>query len=189
MTKTPISLRVEDMTVFTRALSQQLGETSPSHLALMNMIARAAGFQNVQHVRSSAASSKRLAKQDTPVIADARSIEKTLKQFDNMGRLRQWPSKRSVQTLSLWALWSTLPASTHLNEPELNERLNAEHLFGDAATLRRAMVSCDLLTRKNDGTDYRRMEKEPPAEAKAVISAIHTRRNGRSGQMMDTGHA
>ena len=134
MTKTPISLRVEDMTVFTRALSQQLGETSPSHLALMNMIARAAGFQNVQHVRSSAASSKRLAKQDTPVIADARSIEKTLKQFDSMGRLRQWPSKRSVQTLSLWALWSTLPASTHFNEPELNERLNAEHLFAPLPT-------------------------------------------------------
>lgn len=180
MTKAPLSMCVDDMTVFTRVLSRQLGETSPSHLALMNMVARAAGFQNVQHMRSVSAAAKRLDNQTETAVADARSVERTLHQFDDYGRLLQWPARRSVQTLALWALWATLPANKVLDERAINDHLEEEHLFDDPATLRRTMISCGLLRRKRDGTDYRRIEQQPLAEAKAVISALSARRRARN---------
>ena len=179
MTKSHIPLRADDLTVFARKLSRQLGEASPSHLTLLNMIARAAGFQNVQHMRSVSAAEKRLAKQTGDFVADARSVERTLHQFDDIGRLRQWPSKRATQTLALWALWATLPANQSLDERAVNAHLAGEHCFEDAATLRRTMISCGLLTRKRDGTDYRRIERKPPADARAVIYALSARRRAR----------
>ncbi|MDX8353756.1 DUF2087 domain-containing protein [Cognatiyoonia sp. IB215182] len=189
MTKTPIPLRADDLTSFARALSQQLGEASPSHLTLMNMIARAAGFQNVQHMRSASAAERRLAKPDDSALTNARLVERTLHQFDDLGRLQQWPSKQAVQTLSLWALWSTLPANTHLNEPTVNALLDAEHLFEDVATLRRTMISCNLLTRNRDGTNYRRIEQKPPADAIAVIHVLTARRRRRRTANAEMDHA
>ena len=88
MTKRPVPLNVNDVTVFCRALSNQLGDTSPSHLALMNMIARAAGFQNMQHMRAATAAQSRLSQDAEQPIADARTVERTLTQFDTFGRLR-----------------------------------------------------------------------------------------------------
>ncbi|MEO0912919.1 MAG: DUF2087 domain-containing protein [Pseudomonadota bacterium] len=189
MTKTPLPLRVDDLTVFARALAQQLGETSPSHLTLMNMIARAAGFQNVQHMRSASAAEKRIARQVDAPIADARLVERALHQFDEVGRLRRWPSKRSIQTLALWALWAALPAHRPLKESAVNAVLAQEHLFEDVATLRRTMISCGLLTRKTDGTDYRRIEQKPPAEATAVIGALAARRRARAKAAEGLQHA
>lgn len=71
MPKTPLPLRADDLTVFVRALSKQLGDASPSHLTLMNMAARAAGYQNVRHMRSRHAAATRLVRAavDTPVDA------------------------------------------------------------------------------------------------------------------------
>lgn len=179
MSKTPVPLRVDDMTVFTRALTKQLGETSPSHLTLMNMVARAAGFQNVQHMRAASAAAKRMKNHQGEGVADARAVERTLFQFDPVGRLRQWPSRQKIQTLSLWALWATFPSQKALDERAVNDHFADKHLFEDPATLRRTMISCGLLTRNQDGTQYRRVEQKPPVEAKAVIHALSARRNKR----------
>jgi len=180
MTKTPVPLRVSDMTVFTRSLSQQLGETSPSHLTLMNIVARAAGFQNVQHMRAASAAARRLEDAPGDIITDARAVERTLHQFDQLGKLLRWPSKRSVQTLALWALWATLPSNASLSERTVNDIFDEEHHFQDSATLRRTMISCGLLTRQLDGTDYRRVEQKPPTEAKAIIRELSARRSTRA---------
>lgn len=179
MPKTPLPLRADDLTTFARTLSEQLGETSPSHLALMNMLARAAGYQNVQHMRAGHAASQRLDRITEEQPANPRAVERTLHQFDTYGRLRQWPSKRAVQTLALWALWGKLPAGRSLHEREVNDRLRKEHLFNDPATLRRTMISYGLLSRQKDGSDYRRIEQEPPAEAKALIRALAPRQRSR----------
>ena len=179
MTKTLLPLRADDLTTFTRALSRQLGPDGPSHLALMNMLARAAGFQNLQHLRAASAAQRRLDSHSEAPPADARQVERALHQFDALGRLRAWPARRAVQTLALWGLWSALPAGASLREREVNDRLQPEHLFGDPATLRRTMISCGLLTRQADGSDYRRVEREPPAEAKAVIRSLSARRSAR----------
>ena len=189
MTKSPIPLRADDLTVFARTLSRQLGADSPSHLTLMNMIARAAGFQNVQHMRSATAAEKRLTRQADDPAFNARLVERTLHQFDDIGRLRQWPSRRAIQTLALWAVWATLPANRSLDERALNARLAHEHCFQDAATLRRTMISCGLLTRKRDGTDYRRVEQKPPADAKAVIHVLSARRRARDTHSAVKHHA
>lgn len=179
MTKSSLSLHADDMTGFVRALSRQLGDTSPSHLKLMNMVARAAGFQNVQHMRSAHSALRRIEARGDRPAPDMRSAERALRLFDAQGRLQQWHSKRTVQTLSLWVLWSALPAGQLLQEGEVNALLSAEHSFHDPAILRRTMISCGLLTRQRDGSDYRRVEKEPPAEAKAVIRVITARRRAR----------
>ncbi|WP_229801273.1 DUF2087 domain-containing protein [Tateyamaria omphalii] len=168
------------MTLFARSLSSQLGVDSPSHLVVMNMIARAAGFENFQHMRAASAAKKRMLNRPEDRVSDARAVERTLHQFDVRGRLRQWPSRRGVQTLALWALWATLPAQTLMEERTVNDFLFDEHLFNDPATLRRTMISCGLLTRKQDGTDYLRVEQQPSAEAIAVIRVLGSRRRTRS---------
>ena len=135
MNKEPIPLQVSDLTEFTRSLSRQIGPESPSHLKLMNMIARASGFQNLQHMRSISAAQRRLEKPPESTPMDSRSVERTLNQFDETGQLRQWPSKRATQSLALWALWAVFPAAQYLSEKEVNEILREEHRFQDPATL------------------------------------------------------
>jgi hypothetical protein len=183
MTKSPIPLAAKDLAQFTRALAGQLGQASPSHLTLMNMVARAAGYQNVQHMRAVCEG----AGLDAPISApklDMRLIERALAQFDDAGRLVQWPAKRAVQTLALWALWAVLPASTVLRESEVSAALVPEHTFGDPATLRRTMVSCKMLSRKVGAVDYCRVEQTPPPEALALIRAITARRKARRGAVL-----
>jgi hypothetical protein len=51
------------------------------------------------------------------------------------------------------------------------------------------MISCKLLTRKPDGTEYRRIEREPPAEAKAVIRSLTPLRRARSPMLEANSHA
>ena len=179
MTRTPLSLHVDDVTIFARGLSKQLGDNSPPHLSLMNMLARAAGFQNLQHMCAAAAARNRVDTRAAPPIVDARSVERTLNLFNEFGRMRQWPSRRAVQTLALWALWAPFPAEKALSEKAVNTHLASEHTFGDAATLRRTMISCGLMTRNRDCTDYRRVEQKPPAEAQAVIRHMSARRRAR----------
>ncbi|UWR48061.1 DUF2087 domain-containing protein [Phaeobacter inhibens] len=179
MTRKSLPLQVDDLSHFSRALARQLGEASPPHLTLMNMLARAAGFQNLQHQRAVQAAAGRLAQVKTAAPADHRLIERTLTQFDASGRLLRWPSRRGVQTLALFGMWAVFPTDTLLSEAEVNRILLAEHDFKDPATLRRTMISCGLLTRQRDGSNYRRIEQEPPTEAKALISRLSARRKQR----------
>ena len=180
MSKKSIRLRVDDLTGFARSLSGQLGATSPPHLTLMNMVARAAGFQNVQHMRAATTATRRPDLLDPEAPVDVRLVERALRRFDSEGRLQSWPTKRSVQTLALWGLWSTLPAGVTLQEKDVNSLLNAEHVFADPATLRRTMVANAMLTRETDGSDYRRLEQAPPTDAKAVIRTLRERRRLRA---------
>lgn len=180
MTRSPLPLRATDLSSFARSLATQLGEASPSHLTLMNMLARAAGYQNVQHLRASHAAGERLSARDEAEPVDQRRVERALHQFDEHGRLHRWPSRRSVQDLALWAMWACLPAGRTMTEREVSERLAGEHLFQEPATLRRTMLGLGLVTRRRDGTEYRRVERPPPAEAVAVIGALSERRRARA---------
>jgi hypothetical protein len=177
MTKTPLPLPVTDLSDFARALARQMADAAPSHLTLMNMLARAAGYQNLQHARAAHAAQRRLSAA-APDMAppDLRQVERALNQFDAAGHLIQWPAKRTTQTLALWVLWSALPAQTVLTERQINNALNAQALFKDPATLRRTMISCGLLTRAAGSADYTRREQRPPPEARALIAHVTIRR-------------
>jgi len=178
MSRQAIPLLAEDISLFARALARQLQreQEPPSHLSLMNMLARAAGFRNFQHLRAAHRAAERPAAPAVAETVDHRLVERTLHQFDATGRLRQWPSRRTIQELSLWALWARLPVDTALRERDVNRLLRAEHLFDDPALLRRTMFNLGLVTRNRDGSDYRRREQRPPAEARALIRMLEERR-------------
>lgn len=179
MSKQKIPLAVADVSAFARALTQQLRQTdeTPGHLKLMNMLARAAGFSNFQHLRAAQAAGVRLANPSPPESVDHKRVEKALQQFDPTGCLVRWPSKRSVQDLCLWPLWTTIPKGTKMREKQVNRILSDGHSFGDAAILRRMMVTLGMMTRNNDGSDYQRVEQAPPPEAKALIRLVNARRS------------
>ena len=177
MTRDLIALPVADLSAFTRALSRQLAdEARPSHQSLMNMLARAAGFRNLQHLHAARAAGQRLAVVPPPEAVDHTLVARALVQFDPGGRLIRWPARRSVQILCLWALWSALPPGGPRTEKQISDALNALHLFGDAAILRRDMVHLGLLRRDPGGINYARTEQPPPPEARALIRHLAARR-------------
>jgi hypothetical protein len=106
-----------------------------------------------------------------PVPNEAR-VAKMLRLFDRDGKIIRWPSKRAQQELCLWLLWSKIPRGREFSEREISELLNGFHLFGDAALLRRDLFDMGLVTRKRDGSDYRRIERKPPAELRLLTSRI-----------------
>jgi len=183
MSKQSIPLVVEDLSPFVRALARQISDTekTPSHLSLMNMVSRAAGFRNFQHMRSAHVAGERLATPQPVETLDHLLVERTLNQFDPAGRLRQWPSRRKIQDLCLWVVWAQLPARTLLTEHQINARLRELHLFDDPAILRRSLCSLGMMTRNPDGSDYCRKEQAPPAEARALISLLEVRRHATTG--------
>lgn len=178
MTKDSLPLPVADLSAFARALARQFPADTPAppHLSLMNMLARATGFRNLQHLR---ASQRAATREVPPPVVDHRLVDRALAQFDAEGQLRQWPARRAVQILCLWALWAQLPRGAMLSEREISAALNRLHRFGDAAILRRDMVALGLLARKADASDYRRIEQPPPPEARALIARLGARLGAR----------
>jgi hypothetical protein len=169
MTRTAFSFQVDDISVLARSLHRQLSEadTPATHLSLMNMLARAAGFRNFQHLRASS----------TPVAAsappDRKRVDQILRYFDDKARLTRWPAKTTAQHLALWALWARLPKAEAMTERQISAVLNEWHLFGDPAILRRTLWEMKLVSRSLDGHDYRRVEVAPPPDARALIRALH----------------
>ena len=174
MTRTAYAFQVTDISALAGSLTRQLAEaeTPPGHLAMLNMLARGAGFRNFQHFRASHTAEAALASPTPAEVTDFAQVARALRQFDAQGRLIRWPSRAAQVNLCLWVLWARIPAETVMTEREVNAHLNAAHLFGDPAQLRRAMVGAGLLTRRQDCSDYRRVEQRPPAEALALIRQL-----------------
>ena len=174
MTRTTLPYATTDVSALARHLSRELAsETNPSHLTLMNMLARGAGFRNFQHVRASAAAGDKL---DTPpsAPADHTKVAQARRYFDAVGTMTSWPAKTHLQHLCLWVLWSRLPRGQSLTEREISRLLDGWHLFGDAAILRRTLWEMKLISRTPDCQDYRRIEQPPPPEARALIRLLQT---------------
>jgi hypothetical protein len=172
----PVALFAEDITSFARSLASELKSTegSPSHLELLNMLARSGGHRNYQHLRASASARSRLALPSKTI--DFTRIERLAKYFDAKGLLIRWPNTFSIQDACLWVLWSRLPARVVMTERELNDRLKVEHRFGDHAILRREMVERGLLKRPLDCSTYERVERQPTAEIAELIRQISAKK-------------
>ena len=179
MSRPTFPFAVDDMAALARGLERQLAEHDgpPGHVEMLNMLARAGGFRNFQHFRAQAEALDRLA---TPSVAppplDTVRLGRITRYFDGDGRLLRWPGKASHRPDCLWVMWSRLPARLVMHEREINERVNAEHLFGDHALIRREMVDRGMMWRTFDGREYRRIEQAPPAEATALIRLLGDRR-------------
>lgn len=173
MSRLSLPYQVDDLSSLARHLKVQLAATPevPGHLALMNMLARGAGFRNFQHFRASAAAGERLAAPPAPPV-DLKEVERVRRYFDAKGRLTSWPAKTSAQHLALWAIWAQVPKGGVWSERGFSDLLRQVHLFGDPAILRRTMAQRGMIARTADGRDYRRIEQAPPAAALALIRAV-----------------
>jgi len=171
-----------DLSSFAKALRLQWAERHergagvPSHVEMLNLLARAAGHRNVQALRS--AKPTHVPHSATAVPREAALGEaagRALRLFDASGRLARWPTRRALQVLVLWGLWLRFDAKRRYREREVNGVLNAHHTFGDHCLLRRELVEQQLLTRTPGGAEYRKVAARPDAQAVALLGALRQR--------------
>ena len=177
MSKLHVPFATADITALARSLREQLGKLdhAPSHVEMLNMLARANGHANFQHLRANAQAQARLTTQTPEPQADHTRVEKVIRHFDADGIMVRWPAKTNHQSLCLWVIWSRIPADQRFSEHEINQFITAGHSFGDYAILRRSLVNAHMLARTPDGKLYRRIEKQPDPDALALLAAIAQR--------------
>jgi hypothetical protein len=187
MAAEPLSFTVPDLSAFARALGAALQArqaeqaehpdrpASPGHVETLNLVARALGYRNVQALRAAlrtAPAARTVPPPPPPLSANAR---KTLQQFDAEGRLVRWPHKFTVQRMAMWILWTRFDAKRKYTEREVNTVLKAANAFEDHVTLRRELVNHQLLTRKSDCSEYRKLPARPDDEVRALLHAWRAR--------------
>ena len=173
-----------DLSTFAKTLRTQWAERHaqgmgvPSHVEMLNLLARAAGHRNVQALRATRATNlpRVAATMRGPRDASlSEAANRALRQFDATGRLARWPTKRALQVLVLWGLWLHFDAKRRYSEREVNEVLNMRHGFGDHCLLRRELVEMKLLTRTPGGAEYRKVAARPDEEVVALLGALRQR--------------
>jgi hypothetical protein len=178
MSRTVFPFAVGDISALARRLNVEIGarEAKPGHVELLNMLARGAGFRNFQHLRAAATAQDRFERPEVvPEAVDHARVEQAARHFDDKGRLVRWPAKVTHQALCLWVLWSRLEPRQAFTEAEINKLLQAQHLFGDYAILRREMFGYGLVSRTRDGREYRRVERQPTREALELLRRVRRR--------------
>lgn len=175
-----------DISTFCKTLRAQLlangAEQAPSHLALLNMIAKSAGHKNYQALRAAAAAPRTVALQPAaaepapiPLPTDpnlSATVKRAITHFDTAGRLIRFPTQLGVRLVALWGLWVRLPVKRDMTEAEVNGYIAKFHTFADNATLRRELVNARLLWRTKDGSVYRRMAVQPEGDAAALLKVV-----------------
>lgn len=161
-----------DLSALARTIKRELEARSetPGHVEILNILSRAAGFRNYQHLKASRAAETRLVAPQSPQeLVDFRRVEIAARCFDANDVLLRWPGKTNLQALCLWKLWSFFPAEQEMTERQVNDLLKRHHAFGDHVLIRREMVNMRLLSRTADCRSYRRVERRPPPDALALI--------------------
>jgi hypothetical protein len=179
MSRLAVPLGVDDLSTFAKSLRAALGahDGVPSHVELLNMLAKSAGFANFQHLRSDAETADRLkAALEPGPRADIGQVEKTARYFDDDGVLVSWPSRLAHQTLSQWVFWSRIPRGETYDERGISALIKGWHAFGDHAIIRRAMVDAKMLERNQNGREYRRIEQVPPPELGELLAHLEQRK-------------
>ena len=174
MARTPIAFVASDISALAKSVRAQLLERTspPGHVELLNILARATGHRNYQHFRAGAAG-KSVDEPEAPApradAVDLKRVQRAARHFDDQGRLLRWPARHNLQQLSLWVLWARFPPRCSLAEAQVKTLLNGQHAFADDALLRRALRDHGLISRTADGREYRRIERQPPLEAAALL--------------------
>jgi len=191
MTRLLVPFSTPDVSAFTKTLKTFLderhanGKPPPSHVELLNLLARAAGMRNFATLRKSAQTAPpaevppptfelsvgNTAVGEVNLSTMTATVRKALIQFDDAGRLVRLPNKLSVQQMTMWALWTKFAANRKYTEKEVNAIANAFHTFGDQATLRRELVNMKLLGRKSDCSEYWKESQRPTDEVQDFLRA------------------
>jgi hypothetical protein len=192
MTRRLVPLTTPDLSAFAKTLKKLLderhaaGKSLPTHVELLNLLARAAGQRNFATLKAIPPATPLPPAFDTPspsqiqesppaLVEGSSSLSttarKALMQFDESRQLVRLPTKRSVLEMTMWALWTQFAARRTYTEKEVNALLNAHHLFGDPATLRREMVGMKLMDRKSDCSAYWKEPRRPEPEVLGFLQA------------------
>jgi hypothetical protein len=173
-----------DLSTFAKTLRTQWAERHaqgagvPSHVEMLNLLARAAGHRSLQALRAAQpvaavrAHAPARGPRD-PTLTEA--ADRALRLFDSAGRLTRWPTRRALQILVLWGLWLRFDGKRRYSEREVNEILNLHHHFGDHCLLRRELIESKLLTRTPGGAEYRKVAARPDKEVVALLGALRQR--------------
>ncbi|XPV74717.1 MAG: DUF2087 domain-containing protein [Desulfovibrio sp.] len=179
MSRTPLSFCVEDISTLARNLRRQLENIDhhPTHVEMLNLLVKAYGFKNFQHFKSQqdphqARELDQRTTTPTPDPIDYKKVKRTVRFFNAEGLLIRWPKKFSQRVLCLWIMWSRIPTKTTFTEREISDIIEKNHLFDDYALLRREMVDRGMISRTDDCSEYRRIEKKPPVEAIELLKTI-----------------
>lgn len=176
-----VPMGTSDLSRFTRTLARELqpelGDATPSHLSLMNMLARSAGFRNFQHLRAASKAREALEQPHLPAPeVDYVAVKRALGHFDGAGLLCRWPTRNAVQKLVVWVFWADLPPRESIPESVVNALFRAGQTLGDPATVRRMLVGLERVQRERDGSAYLRVEGPLPPEAAELIRHVRARR-------------
>lgn len=79
--------------------------------------------------------------------------------FDKDGRLTSYPKKQPVRQETLSRLADKFEAGRTYTEKEVNAIIDAAITFGDIELIRRALIDFRFLSRKRDGSQYWKEEK------------------------------
>lgn len=179
MSRTPLPYYATDISVLAKTIRRSMDamDRSPSHVEMLNLLAKAGGFRNFQHFRAShdTPAKQPSPQRDTPQV-NTKHVSQAARHYTMDERLIRWPKKFCLRMLCLWVLWSRIPARTRFSEPEINERIRDHHLFDDHALLRRELVDRGFILRTDDGRRYTRIERQPSPEAIELFLRLRTRR-------------
>lgn len=188
MTRLLVPLATPDLSALAKTLKSSLderhgaGKPPPTHVELLNLLARAAGLRNFATLKARAMAAPASPSGVPPAVpvapadgVDAGALSatarKALLQFDPAGRLVRLPGKLSVQQMVMWALWTRFAARRTYTENEVNALINAHHTFGDQATLRRELVNMKLVGRESDCSRYWKEPRRPEPDVRAFLHA------------------
>jgi hypothetical protein len=192
MTRLQVPLATPDISALAKTLKSFLherhaaGKPPPGHVELLNLLARAAGLRNFATLKAASLSAAAQGSAAAGAVLAGRAaasgaaidlgtlsplVRKTLLQFDEAHRLVRLPNKLSVQQMATWAMWTQFTARRSYTEKEVNAILNAHHVFGDPATLRRELVNMKLLGRLDDCSKYWKEPRRPDEEVRAFLQA------------------
>ncbi len=174
MARESLPLVVDDLSAFAKSLRAQLLQHElpqpPGHQTLLNMLARAAGHRNLQTLKARPPVPPPKVAVPPTELSDI--VKRTLRLFDEQGRLTRLPVKRSLQLMALWGLWMHFDAKRPYTEREVNQILTAWHSFGDYCTLRRDLVTQRLMHRTADSSVYTKLPARPGEDAMALMRAL-----------------
>lgn len=175
MPRNLVPFSILDLSTFAKNIRRELAirpGTLPTHLELLNILARANGSRNYQHMRAEAVKSQKIDQSSSSDLVSSKTVERCIRFFDSAGIFKAWPARTSLQNLCLWVLWARIPDNQIFNEREISQYLDKLHTFGDAATLRRTLCSLGLMSRSKDGSTYQKQDKELPADARTLIGVL-----------------
>ena len=183
-----VPLATPDLSALAKTLKSFLDERHaaqkppPTHVELLNLLARAAGLRNFATLKAVAVAAPAGSSSVAPAMLAGHqeavnvstltpTARKALLQFDEARRLIRLPNKLSVQQMAMWALWTQFAARRSYTEKEVNALINAHHTFGDQATLRRELVGMKLVGRLSDCSKYWKEPRRPEPDVRAFLHA------------------